>query len=386
MSITHKDISVCALIPYPPNTAPSQRFRLEQWMPFLNEQGIAVTHLPFVDEGLMRILYQPGALTLKTLHLTKAFSRRFWDIIQSQRYDAVLIHRAVCIAGPAWLERLARLFNRPIIYDFDDAIFKLNMSEANSKYGWFKFPGKTADICRISSHIVVGNSYLADYAQQFNANISIIPSSVDIDQYQMTKRSGASDRHVTIGWTGSSTSQTHLESFAPLLRELLHQREVELHVISDRKPELPGVPVTWHRWSPETEISDLARFDIGIMPMPDDEWSRGKCSMKALLYMAMAIPTICSAVGMNQEVIQHGENGFLASTNEEWLGCLTALIDDVALRQRLGAAGRQTIEAQYSMRHCAEKFANVIRETVAHHQAQQEVGRWYLKKSKSNVQ
>jgi glycosyltransferase involved in cell wall biosynthesis len=208
---------------------------------------------------------------------------------------------------------------------------------------------------------------------------------VDTLSYNRARKKESQGR-VIIGWTGSSTSQTYLESFTPLLRELMQQRCVELHVISDRKPETPGVSVVWHRWSPETEIADLARFDIGIMPMPDDQWSRGKCSMKALLYMAMGIPTICSAVGMNREVIQHSENGFLANTNEEWLGCLNALIDDSVLRQRLGAAGRQTIEGQYSMRRCAAQFANVIRETVAHHQAQQEVNRWYLKKSKSNAQ
>jgi glycosyltransferase involved in cell wall biosynthesis len=355
-------------------------------MPFLKEQGIAIDLLPFVDEGLMRILHQPGSLMAKALHLTKAFSRRFWDVVQSPRYDAVLIHRAACIAGPAWLERLIQLFNCPIIYDFDDAIFNLHTSEANSRYGWFKFPGKTANICRSSSQVIVGNTYLADYARQFNANVSIIPSSVDVDQYQRANNKGDAGSRVIVGWTGSSTSQTYLETFAPLLRELMRQRDVELHIISDRKPEMPGVPITWHQWSPETEIADLARFDIGIMPMPDDQWSRGKCSMKALLYMAMGIPTICSAVGMNREVIQHNENGFLASTDEEWLNCLNALIDDAVLRRRLGAAGRRTIEERYSMRHCAAQFANVIRETVANHQAQKEVNRWYLKKSKSNAQ
>ncbi len=385
MRISEKNISVGALVPYPPNTTPSQRFRIEQWMPYLKEAGITVDLLPFVDEALLRILHQPAAPAAKAAHFARAFARRCLESAGTHRYDAVLIHRAACMAGPVFLERLVRLFNRPIIYDFDDAIFHLHTTVANRYFGWLKFPGKTASICRLSSHVVVGNSYLAEYARQYNENVTVIPSSVDTDAYE-ARRKKDSQKRVIIGWTGSSTSQTYLESFTPLLRELMQQRDVELRVISDRKPEMPGVPVVWHPWSPETEIADLARFDIGIMPMPDDQWSRGKCSMKALLYMAMSIPTICSAVGMNREVIQHNENGFLANTNEEWLSCLNALIDDAALRQRIGAAGRQTIEGRYAMRHCAAQFAHVIRETLANHQPQKEVRRWYLKKSKGNAQ
>jgi glycosyltransferase involved in cell wall biosynthesis len=385
MLISEKNISVCALVPYPPNTTPSQRFRIEQWMPYLKEAGITVDLRPFVDEELMRILHQPVSPMAKAAHFARALARRCSEVAGAHRYDAVLVHRGACIAGPAFLERLVRLFNRPVIYDFDDAIFHLHTTAANRYFGWLKFPGKTASICRLSSHVVVGNQYLAEYARQYNARVTVIPSSVDTDAYDPKQKKESSER-VIVGWTGSSTSQTYLESFTPLLRELMQQRDVELHVISDREPELPGVPLRWHRWSPETEITDLARFDIGIMPMPDDQWARGKCAMKALLYMAMGIPTICSAVGTNREVLQHGENGLLAQTDAEWMACLKALIDDAALRQRLGAAGRQTIEAHYSMRHCATQFANVIHEAVAQRKAEKEVKRWFLQKSKSNAQ
>ncbi|MBS1807109.1 MAG: glycosyltransferase family 4 protein [Acidobacteria bacterium] len=378
-------LSICALVPYPPNTTPSQRFRIEQWMPYLREAGIGVDLLPFVNEELMRMLHQPGLPITKAAHFAMAFARHCSEITRTYRYDALLIHRTACVAGPALLERLVKLFNCPIIYDFDDAIFHLHTTTANRYFGWLKFPGKTASICRLSSHVVVGNQYLADYARQHNAQVTVIPSSVDTNFYNPRQKKESQER-VIVGWTGSSTSQTYLESFAPLLRELLRQREVELHVISDRRPEMPGVPLHWHRWSPETEITDLARFDIGIMPMPDDLWARGKCSMKALLYMAMGIPTICSAVGMNREVIQHGQNGLLANTDEEWLHCLKTLIDDVALRKRLGDAGRKTIEERYSMQRCAALFANVIRDVVTKHNTQVVNKKWFLLKSKNNAQ
>ena len=384
-NIERNGISVCALVPYPPNTTPSQRYRIEQWLPYLHEKGIAVELLPFVNAKMMEILHQPVSLPKKASHFAKAFLRRCLAIAKISRYDAVFIHRAACIAGPAWLERLIQLFNCPIIYDFDDAIFQLHTTEANRHFGWLKFPGKTATICVLSSHVVVGNAYLADYARQFNPNVSIIPSSVDTEQYQASDERKESNHRVVIGWTGSSTSQTHLEWFAPVLRELIKQREVEIRVISNREPVLPGIPYQWQPWSAESEVEDLRPFDIGIMPMPDDEWARGKCAMKALLYMAMGIPTVCSAVGTNLEVIRHGENGFLAKTNDEWLGCLKALIDDAALRRRLGAAGRRTVENRYSMQHCAAQFANVVRETVESHKLQTEIKRWSLQKSKSSA-
>ncbi len=163
----------------------------------------------------------------------------------------------------------------------------------------------------------------------------------------------------------SSTSQTHLEMFAPVLRSFVARRpDVEICVISDQAPVLPGVPYLWRRWSAATETEDISQIDIGIMPMPDDRWSRGKCSMKALQYMAMGVPAVCSAVGANREVIDHGRNGFLASTPEQWINCLEKLVDDPGLRSRLGEQARKTVEERYSMRVCAGLFAGVVREAV----------------------
>ena len=359
--------SINGLMPYPPDTTPSQRYRIEQWLPYLQSQGISIDLRPFADDDLMQLLHKPGRRAAKAIANVTRFCNRVLDVMATPRYDAVLIHRAASIAGPALLERLLPVFRRPLIYDFDDAIFMLHTTEANKRFGWLKFPGTTATICRLSTHVIVGNTYLAEYARRFNSRVTIIPSSVDTERYRPVKSARASDR-VVIGWMGSSTSQTHLELFAPVLRELVARRNVELRVVSDREPSLPGVPFVWHRWSASSEVEQLAQFDIGIMPMPDDSWARGKCAMKALLYMSMAVPAVCSAVGTNREVIRHGENGFLVTTAEEWINHLEALIDNQTLRESIGKAGRQTVENHYSMHHCAERFAQVVRETVAHPQ------------------
>jgi len=367
------NLTVCALVPYPLNTTPSQRFRIEQWIPYLENEGISVDLLPFADNGLLDLLHKPGRRTAKVLANTTRFLRRCAEVVRTRGYDVVMIHRAVCIAGPALLERFIALSGKPVVYDFDDAIFKLHTSDANRRFGWLKFPGKTSTICRISDHIVVGNSWLADYARQFNHQVTVIPSSIDTNHYRPIPKN-KTNGPLIVGWTGTSTSQTHLEMFAPLLRELKQQRQVELRVISNREPVLPGVDYVWHRWSAETEASDLSFFDIGIMPMPDDEWARGKCAMKALQYMAMAIPTVCSAIGANCEVIQHGKNGLLALSSKEWINALQSLIDDADLRNRLGAMGRRTVEEKYSMQECAHLFGQVVRNLVATKQKKERVG------------
>lgn len=357
-------ISVLGLVPYPLGQTPSQRYRIEQWQPYLQQQGISLDLSPFATEALMRVLYRRGHLAAKAAGLASAFARRSLQLMQLGQYDAVFIHRAMCLAGPAILERVISLSRKPVIFDFDDAIYLLNTTLANEEFGWLKCPRKTAAICRMSSHVVVGNSYLEGYARRYNPQVTIIPSSVDTERYRPGRKQQSNDR-VVVGWMGSSTSQTHLEGFAPIMRELFGGPGVELRVISDREPVLPGVPFVWRRWSAESEIEELGQFDIGIMPMPDDRWARGKCAMKALLYMSMGVPVICSAVGTNRELIEHGQNGLLASAGSEWFANLKALVGSSSERQRLGAAGRQTVERHFSMERCAASFARVVEQTLA---------------------
>jgi glycosyltransferase involved in cell wall biosynthesis len=357
-------IRVLGLVPYPLGQTPSQRYRIEQWQPRLKQEGIELDLRPFADSRLMSLLHKPGRLSGKFSSVAGAFVRRALDVTAVRRYDAVFIHRAVCLAGPAILERAIGSMRKPVIFDFDDAIYFLHTTAANRFFGWLKFPGKTAAICRLSAQVVVGNSYLADYARQYNRSVTIVPSSVDTECYRPSKKPAAKGP-VVIGWMGSSTSQTHLEAFAPVLRNLCARRGIVLRVVSDREPELPGVAFEWRRWSAETEVAELAGFDIGIMPMPDDQWARGKSAMKALLYMAMGVPVICSAVGTNCEVISHGENGLLAASPKEWLEHLGLLAGCPAERERLGAAGRRTVEEEYSMTRCASRFARVVEEAVA---------------------
>jgi glycosyltransferase involved in cell wall biosynthesis len=357
-------VRVCALVPYAVGRVPSQRYRLEQWRPWLLRRGIALDFVPFADERLMALLYAEGRVPAKMAGLLAAFARRARDIVAARGYDAYIVHRTAALFGPALLEYVVKR-RGPLIYDFDDAIFLLHTTKANRLFGWLKFPGKSARICRLSDHVVVGNDYLAEYARKHNPHVTVVPTSIDLDLYRPLPRR-APGQPVVIGWTGSSTSQTYLELFAPMLRELAARRPIEVCVISDRRPQLPGVPHRWEEWRAETEARALAQFDVGIMPMPDDIWSKGKCAAKALQCMAMGVPTVATAIGANCEVIADGVNGFLATTDDEWISALVRLVDDPGLRARLGDEGRRTVEQRYSAERSAELMARVILDAAGH--------------------
>lgn len=356
-------ISITAFVPYEPDTAPSQRFRIEQWVPYLAMAGVDVEVHPFAGPELTTLLRRPGRTLRKTLLALSGFVRTARTAASLAPGRVALVHRGACLAGPPLVEKALRGRGHPLIYDFDDAIFRLHTSASNWAAAWLKHPGKTATICRISDHVVVGNSYLADWARQHNPRVSVVPTSVDTDHCR-PRASAEGGGAIVVGWTGSATSQTYLEAFVPMLRAVTARRGIALRVLSTRRPVLPGVPHTWRPWSPATEAEEVAAFDVGIMPMPDEEWARGKCALKALQYMAAAVPTVASAVGANREVIEHGRDGLLASTTQEWLDCIAALVDDPELRRRLGTAGRRKVEERYSMRGSAGKLESVVREVV----------------------
>lgn len=358
--MTAERLRVLALVPYPLGTTPSQRYRLEQWAPTLaREHAIDVRFAPFADERLGAVLSRPGHLPAKAWGMARATVARLAHLRAAVDHDVLVVHRAAYWAGPAWLERTVATSGRPYVFDFDDAIWLRHTSGANAFFDRLKFPGKTAALCRDAAVVVTGSAYLAEYARAHAEDVRVVPSSIDTDAYDVRPR--PNDARAVVGWTGSGTSLTHLEAFGDVLRALLQARPVELRVVSSRPPDLPGVPVTFRAWTPATEVEEVRAFDIGIKPQPDDAWSRGKCAMKELQYMALGIPAVCSPIGGSNESIADGVNGFLAATPGEWIAALTRLVDDPALRARVGAAGRRTVEERYSARASASAFAEALR-------------------------
>jgi len=352
---------VLLLLPYAWDTVPGQRFRIEQWYPWLRENGVQFDIATLLTADEQRLLYSQGQAPQKALMMGRTLVRRLGQLRNLDRYDAVWLHRAALMAGPPLVERALAKRGVPVIMEFDDAIYLTDTAQVNRRWGFLKFAGKTSEICRLSTHVVVGNQFLAEYARQFNSNVTIIPTTIDTDTYQ-PRATYRDESPVVIGWSGSRTTVAHLRTLDPALKRVAAQTPVRLHVIGTDSYPLEGVETYAANWTPQTELEQLERFDLGVMPLPDEEWARGKCGLKALQYMAAGIPTVTSPVGVNSDIIRDGSNGFLCATEDEWVERMLALIRDVRLRERLGRAGRTTVENTYAARVQAPQVLEVLQQ------------------------
>lgn len=355
---------VLAVVPSICDTSPGQRFRIEQWDPILRENGVDITYAPFETDELRAVLHNPGNITEKIRTVSRNFGLRRAELASLKDFDLVYLFREAALLGPPWFERRIARSGVPIVFDFDDAIFVSYKSPSNGYLSYLKFPGKTAEICRLSAHVMAGNEYLADYARAQNKNVTIIPTTIDTDKY--TVREDMSEHQgVTIGWSGSFSTIQHLDTIRDVLQELAKSEKFLLRVIGTPTYKIDGVETEAMQWRSATELDDLRQMDIGLMPLPDENWSRGKCGLKALQYMALGIPTICSPVGVNSTIIKDGENGFLADGKDEWIAKLKRLIHSADLRRQIGLAGRETVEDEYSAKVVAPRVLEVFRSAAA---------------------
>jgi len=268
----------------------------------------------------------------------------------ASKFDVVFIQREACFLGTTYFERRFKRSGAKMVYDFDDAIWLMNVSDANKKFGWLKRPTKTAEIIAISDLIIAGNTYLADFARTYNSEILTIPTSVDTERFKKIISSKTKDP-ICIGWTGSQTTIKHFRLAIPFLTELKKKYgdKIYFKVIGDvaysnKELGIQGLP-----WNKDSEIEDLSELDIGIMPLPNDAWSQGKCGFKCIEYMALCIPPVISPVGVNSEIVGDGKNGFIADSTVEWVEKISRLIESPELRREMGEKARQTVIEKYSV-------------------------------------
>jgi len=349
---------VLFLVPYPLHRAPSQRFRVENFLPFLDQQGIEYKLAPFLDEATFSILYSNASAIRKGLGVLKGFLKRLYLLLFAiHRYDYVFVHREASPLGPPIFEFLAaKVFRKKLIYDFDDAIWIADST--NKALNWVKAYWKVRHICSWAHTVVGGNEYLCNYARQYNANVVLIPSCVDVER-QHNKLKDQDQRPLTLGWTGSHSTLKYLDRLVPQLSALA-ARGVRILIICNKPPAFHFEGLQFVQWKEETEIDDLLQMNIGIMPLEEDAWSKGKCGFKLIQYLSLGIPAIASPVGVNQQIIEEGKNGFLATTIEQWQQAIDTLVDDEALRKQMGTAGRSKIEKDYSIQAYETVFAGLF--------------------------
>jgi glycosyltransferase involved in cell wall biosynthesis len=338
-------LRVLVLAPYPVRTAPSQRFRFEQYIEPLRHEGIELDVSTLLDPEDARMLASSGHLGGKAAVAGRSAGRRLRDVVRGRSFDVALVHREAFPFGYPVFERSLAARGVPYIYDLDDAIYL--PPGGRPRFSAFRHR-KAEAIAHNARVISAGNAYLADWAHQFNDDVRIVPTTIDTELYR-PRTEARGDTPVVIGWSGSHHTAIYLEAIKPVLRDLQEQTGIRLRVIGDESFSIPGAEVEALPWREETELEDLAGIDIGLMPMPDDDWARGKCGLKALQYMALEIPAVISPVGVNVEIAEGGA-ALLASDVRQWRESILGLIQSAKRRRELGARGRERVEERYSVR------------------------------------
>lgn len=301
----------------------------------------------------------------KALGVFGGFLNRVMLLPSVRQFDFVFIHREATPIGPPWFEwMVAKVFRKKIIYDFDDAIWLANTSHENNLASKLKWHGKVESICKWSYAVSCGNDYLCNYAKQFNGRVVLNPTTIDTHKLHNTILYPAKIKstQVIVGWTGTHSTLKYLNPVIPVIQSLERKfrEQLKFVVIADKKPSFQLSSLHFVQWSKETEVQDLLQFDIGLMPLTDDVWAKGKCGFKALQYMAMGIPVIASPVGVNQNIIDEGVNGFLCQSLSQWEEKISQLIKDHDLRKRMGDAGRLKISNNYSLDSNSDNFLSLF--------------------------
>lgn len=348
------------IAPYPFGQAPSQRFRFEQYIEHFKTYGFKITFHPFLSNKTWKTLYKEGHVIQKGLGILSSFIKRIFLLFKLINAKHIFIHREATHLGPPFFEWiLAKILRKKYIYDFDDATWLPNYSASNARFHRLKAYWKVKYCIKWAHQVTAGNAYLADYARQFNPNVSIIPTTIDTENHH-NKTIDFDRKRITIGWTGTHTTMHYLEFIVPILQQLETKLEFNFIVISNQEPIWKLKSLHFIKWKKETEIEDLLKIGIGIMPLVKDQWSVGKCGFKALQYMALGIPTVLSPVGVNTTIVTHNKNGLLATTAEEWEDCLTQLLDSATVRKKLGKQGQETVHNLYAVKSNLDKYLSLF--------------------------
>jgi glycosyltransferase involved in cell wall biosynthesis len=350
------------IVSFPPRLHSSARFRIELYEKLLEEQGFSYDTEYFWNKEMYKVLYTKGNIPKKILGLLTGFIKRFSLLFRVAKYDYIFILRETTPIGPPFFERICSgLLRKKIIYDFDDAIWISQASVNNAIVKNLKAVWKVKLICGWAYKVSVGNNYLYNYAAQYSKNVILNPTCVDTKyMHNKLKSQHSNEARIIIGWTGSFSTLIHLNYVVDALQELEKKYTFDFLVIADQNPHLPLKNFIYKKWEEDTEIVDLLKCNIGIMPLKEDEYAKGKCGFKLIQFMALGIPVVASPVGVNEQIVDIGINGFLCRTKQEWMESLEKLLLSTQLRQEIGIKGREKIEQYYSLESNSQNFLSLF--------------------------
>ena len=337
--------------------AGSSRMRSYQYFPYLEKAGMQVTVKPFFDDAYLKDFYA-GKRNISAV--LKSYVKRLGVLFSVFSYDRVVIEKEIFPFLPALAEWMLKLLGIQYIVDYDDAIFHHYDQSSNPIIN--KILGnKIAKVMRFSGTVVAGNQYLADYAARSGAkNIEIIPTVIDLERYPIKQNTGADP--CIVGWIGTKTTfEKHLLPCKDWIKALqIQEPNIRFHIVGITEDMDLGKNVQYIRWTEETEVAEIMKMDIGLMPLQDSKWEKGKCAYKLIQYAACGIPGVASDVGMNREVTVPGETGILASADEEWIQAIKTLKSNTELRHQMGRNARKKVEERYCIQQTSTKWKQIL--------------------------
>jgi len=335
------------------DTNASSRHRVLQYFPYLRAHGMQPLVSRPVPEGIYQRFVEHGNSAVsgsKAGFYGLFLVCRLLDVLRANPEDVVVIQRDLFPFGPPLLERLLARRSSRLVYDTDDATYVRPAFTPNTPFQRLRRFDKVAEVVSRARWVSAATAPIATWARQYNRNVSVVPMAIDLAEYDRVRSASRSDR-IILGWAGTAGGLRYLEALAPVLREIAIRTSIVVRVISGgyRDVSLPGVPVEARPWRAETVLADMKDFDIGLVPLNDTPFEQAKFPFKLLQYLALGVPAVSARVGVARDVIEHGRNGLLAGSPEEWRAAFEALIADVEMRKRLASAGRDMVAAHYTI-------------------------------------
>jgi glycosyltransferase involved in cell wall biosynthesis len=355
-------MDVLVLTPYPYGVTPGPRSSIELWEKILEPADIHLHYAPFMTAELEEVVHERGRHMAKATRMVEAYRRRILGLRGLSDFDAVLVYREAALVGPAWIERWVAK-RKPIIYQLDDPLYVPYRSPFSGYLSYLKFFGKVATICRLSRVVIVNSRHHREYASRYSSNVVEVPSVVDEDVYRRREKPVQADE-VCVGWSGSPSTIANLDMIAAPLRELARDPAIRLSFIGASESPIPSLPCEVVPWKAETEVADLARLDVGLLPVPLNEWNKRKFFLKLAQYMALGIPAVATPLGSVPDVLEPGVTGFWANTQEEWRDRVMRLVSDPELRQAMGDAAVEVARRRFTLQANTEKIVSAFQSAI----------------------
>jgi L-malate glycosyltransferase len=347
------------ICPHPVGYVPGQRLKYEQYFAIFKEAGYDITVSPFMSEAFQKIVYKKGKFLEKAFWTVAGYLRRVYDLFRIRNYDIVYTFLWVAPFAPPIFEKLTRTLAKKMIYDIDDLVFLNPPSSTNPLIHYLRSPKNHISLMKSADHVITCTPYLDSLVRKYNQHTTDISSTINTTLYR-PKTNYATKEKLIIGWSGSHSTSKYLHLLDNIFQRLAKMHSFKLLVMGDENFRLEGVDVEALPWKEEYEVEVISRFDIGVYPLPNEEWVLGKSGLKALQYMALGIPTVATDIGTIRRIICNSENGFLVSDEEQWKETIIKLMNDRFLREAIGNKAAATVENYYSINANKNKYLAIL--------------------------